>query len=122
GCPSIALRDGAGALRPFAAVNAQVGALPANCYTFFRDFPGGFTPRFGGVVRDASLVSGVRGTTAGGLRWDASASQGRSEVDFYIYNTVNASMGPIQPDGYRFNPGAYEQTETNFNLDLVKVF
>lgn len=121
GCPSIALRDAAGALRPFGAINSQVGALPANCYTFFRDFPGGFTPRFGGVVRDASLVSGVRGTTAGGLRWDASASQGRSEVDFYIYNTVNASMGPNQPDGYRFNPGAYEQTETNFNLDLVKV-
>ncbi len=122
GCPSIALRDAAGALRPFGAVNSQVGALPANCYTFFRDFPGGFTPRFGGVVRDAGLVSGVRGTTEGGLRWDASASQGRSEVDFYIYNTVNASMGPNQPDGYRFNPGAYEQTETNFNLDLVKVF
>jgi iron complex outermembrane receptor protein len=122
GCPSIALRDAAGALRPFSAVNSQVGALPANCYTFFRDFPGGFTPRFGGVVRDASLVTGVRGTTASGLRWDASASQGRSEVDFYIYNTVNASLGPNQPEGYRFNPGANEQTETNFNLDLVKVF
>lgn len=121
-CPTIALRDAAGNLRPFSAVNAQVGALPAHCYTFFRDFPGGFTPRFGGVVRDASLVTGVRGTTAGGLRWDASASQGRSEVDFYIYNTVNASLGPNQPDGYRFNPGAYEQIETNFNLDLVKVF
>jgi len=121
GCPSIALRDAAGNLRPFSAVNAQVGALPSNCYTFFRDFPGGFTPRFGGVVRDGSLVTGVRGTTAGGLRWDLSASQGRSEVDFYIYNTVNASMGPNQPEGYRFNPGAYEQTETNFNLDLVKV-
>lgn len=121
GCPSIALRDAAGNLRPFSAVNAQVTALPANCYTFFRDFPGGFTPRFGGVVRDGSLVTGVRGTTAGGLRWDLSASQGRSEVDFYIYNTVNASMGPNQPEGYRFNPGAYEQTETNFNLDLVKV-
>jgi len=120
-CPTIALRDAAGNLRPFSAVNAQVTALPANCYTFFRDFPGGFTPRFGGVVRDGSLVTGVRGTTAGGLRWDLSASQGRSEVDFYIYNTVNASMGPNQPEGYRFNPGAYEQTETNFNLDLVKV-
>ncbi len=120
-CPTIALRDAAGNLRPFSAVNAQVGALPANCYTFFRDFPGGFTPRFGGLVRDGSLVTGVRGTTAGGLRWDLSASQGRSEVDFYIYNTVNASMGPNQPEGYRFNPGAYEQTETNFNLDLVKV-
>lgn len=120
-CPTIALRDAAGNLRPFSAVNAQVSALPANCYTFFRDFPGGFTPRFGGVVRDGSLVTGVRGTTANGLRWDLSASQGRSEVDFYIYNTVNASLGPNQPDGYRFNPGAYEQTETNFNLDLVKV-
>lgn len=120
-CPTIALRDAAGNLRPFSAVNAQVTALPAHCYTFFRDFPGGFTPRFGGVVRDGSLVTGVRGTTAGGLRWDLSASQGRSEVDFYIYNTVNVSMGPNQPEGYRFNPGAYEQTETNFNLDLVKV-
>lgn len=121
GCPSIALRDAAGALRPFSTVNAEVLGLPANCYTFFRDFPGGFTPRFGGLVRDGSLVTGVRGITGNGLRWDVSASQGRSEVDFYIYNTVNASLGPNQPADYRFNPGAYEQTETNFNLDLVKV-
>lgn len=120
-CPTIALRDAAGNLRPFSAVNAQVTALPRNCYTFFRDFPGGFTPRFGGVVRDGALVSGVRGTTANGLRWDLSASQGRSEADFYIYNTVNASLGPNQPAGNRFNPGGYQQTETNFNLDLVKV-
>jgi iron complex outermembrane recepter protein len=122
GCPSIALRDGAGNLRPFSAVNTQVRALPSHCYTFFRDFPGGFTPRFGGIVRDSSLVTGVRGTTASGLRWDLSGSLGKSEVDFYIYNTVNASLGPNQPAGYRFNPGSYEQTEQNFNLDLVKVF
>jgi iron complex outermembrane receptor protein len=121
GCPRIALRGAGGALVPFSTVNAQVGALPANCFSFFDDYPGGFTPRFGGNVGDSSLVTGVRGTTASGLRYDVSGSLGRSEVDFYIYNTVNASLGPNQPAGNRFNPGGYQQTETNFNIDLVKV-
>ena len=87
-----------------------------NCFTFQEMFPGGFTPQFGGDARDASVVAGLRGHTHGGLRWDASAAMGRHAVDFFIRNTVNASLGPESPD--EFDPGVYGQTETNVNVDV----
>jgi iron complex outermembrane receptor protein len=117
-CPTIALRNPAGALIPFSTVNAQVTALPANCFTFLRGLPGGFTPRFGGIVRDTGLVAGARGEWDNGWRYDISASRGQSDVDFYLDNTINASLGPNQPSDRRFRPGSNTQTETNFNIDL----
>ena len=102
-----------------------------NCFTFQKMFPGGFTPQFGSYVSDASVVAGLRGTS-GRLSWDASAALGNSSLDFYMYNTVNASLGPDQPCSDKgtspavpdqpctpyFNPGIYDQLETNLNLDL----
>ena len=87
-----------------------------NCFTFQEMFPGGFTPQFGGDARDASLVAGLRGHARGGLRWDVSAALGRHAVDFFIRNTVNASLGPGSPD--EFDPGVYSQTEANVNVDV----
>lgn len=117
-CPAIALRDANGNLIPYATVNAAVTALPAECFTFLRQFPGGFTPRFGGEMKDAALTAGLRGLWGGSWHWDLSASHGRNEIDFYIVNTVNASLGPNQPAGLRFNPGGNVQTETNVNFDV----
>ena len=88
-----------------------------NCFSFQELFPGGFTPQFGGNVRDASVVAGLKGRTDGGLFWDASTSWGRNFVDFFIYNTVNAALGPQTPT--HFDPGYYDQEELNFNLDLT---
>jgi len=87
-----------------------------NCFVFNEMFPGGFTPRFGGVVHDASITSGIRGTTAADLNWEVSGSYGRNDVDFSIKNTVNASLGPQTPTS--FNPGDYTQQDINFNVDL----
>ena len=90
-----------------------------NCFTLQKLLPGGFTPRFGGKLTDVSLVSGVEGeadSKLGAFSWDFSASYGQNEVDFFIYNTVNASLGPDTP--LSFDPGAYIQTEVNFNVDL----
>jgi iron complex outermembrane receptor protein len=117
-CPTIALRDGNGNLIPYATVNAAVNALPSECFTFLRQFPGGFTPRFGGEMKDSAFTAGVKGLWGGSWHWDLSASYGRNEIDFYIVNTVNASQGPNQPAGLRFNPGGNVQTETNFNFDV----
>ena len=94
---------------------ARVLADP-NCFTFQEMFPGGFTPQFGGDVMDASVVAGVRGDTHNGLLWDVSASFGRHAIDFFIDNTVNASLGPASPS--RFDPGIYQQSEVNLNVDL----
>jgi iron complex outermembrane receptor protein len=119
-CPTIALRDADGNLIPYSVVGPQVDALPANCFTFLSQLPGGFTPRFGGEMKDASVVAGVKGMWGDGWHWDLSGSWGRNQIDFFMLNTVNASSGPVQPDGGRFEPGGNVQTETNFNFDVGK--
>ena len=48
--------------------------------------------------------------------WDASFSLGSSSVDFFIFDTVNASLGPATP--IEFDPGLYRQQDLAFNLDL----
>ncbi len=94
---------------------ARVSSDP-NCFSFRELFPGGFTPQFGGVVNDMSVVGGVRGVLANGLNWDASASYGAHESDFFFKNTVNASLGPETPT--EFDPGLYRQEDLNLNFDV----
>ncbi|NND58624.1 MAG: TonB-dependent receptor plug domain-containing protein, partial [Gammaproteobacteria bacterium] len=111
GCPTITITNDV----PDQAALNQVINDP-NCFTFQEIFPGGFTPRFGGDVSDAQIVAGVRGEMKNGLRWDVSASGARNEVDFFIRNTVNASLGPNTPTF--FNPGDYTQYEQAVNADF----
>ena len=115
GCPVVTVTNGV----PDQAALAQVFADP-NCFSFQEMFPGGFTPRFGGTVDDFSTAVGLRGEMDNGWAYDVSGYFGRSFVDFTIRNTVNASLGPDTPT--KFDPGAYEQVEKNFNVDLVKEF
>jgi len=122
GCPTIALRDGAGNLIPYSTVSAAVSALPSNCFSFLSMLPGGFTPRFGGKLEDSSIVAGAKGTWGSNWHWDVSASYGRNDIEFIIYNTVNASLGPDQPDGLYFRPGGNTQTEKGVNFDVGRDF
>ncbi|QCO67568.2 TonB-dependent receptor [Luteimonas yindakuii] len=117
-CPTVALRDADGNLIPYATVGAQVAALPDNCFTFLESLPGGFTPNFGGEMEDRAVTAGAKGMWAGSWSWDFSLSWGRNDVDFFLLNTVNASQGPEQPSGLRFNPGGNVQTERNVNFDV----
>ena len=112
GCPTVAITDD----RPDPAALAQVLADP-NCFTFQEIAPGGFTPSFSGVIADVSAVAGLRRTAANGLTWDASAGYGAHQADFFLYDTVNASLGPDTPRD--FDPGLYRQAEVNLNLDLA---
>jgi iron complex outermembrane recepter protein len=89
----------------------------AEFFTFQEMFPGGFTPRFGGEVFDYAVLGGLKGKLDNGVEWDLSASMGSNRVDFYINNTVNASLGPNTPTN--FDPGSYIQEETNLNLDVT---
>jgi iron complex outermembrane receptor protein len=131
GCPEVRVDPATGVVLDKTA-QQQVLSDP-NCFTFQKLFPGGFTPQFGSNVTDASAVAGLKGVS-GDLTWDASASWGKSNMDFYMYNTVNASLGPDQPCAGSdrelsfvvpdqpctpwFHPGIYDQQETNFNADL----
>ena len=110
-CPAIPVVDNV----PDAAALAAVEADP-NCFTLYSRFPGGFTPNFGGKLIDYSVVTGLRGLTGDGLTWDASVNLGSNDVDQFINNTVNASLGYDTPTA--FNPGAYRQEDVNLNFDL----
>ncbi len=93
-----------------------------NLFNFQEMFPGGFTPRFGAFMLDSSVVIGVKGTALGDtlgndLTWDLSGSFGRNHADFFIFNTVNASLGPDTPT--HFDPGDYIQTDYNLNFDVT---
>ena len=103
---------------PDAAALQQVEADP-NCFTLYSRFPGGFTPQFGGDLIDYSVVSGLRGFMSNGLTWDASIGIGRSKVEQFIFDTVNASVGYDTPTS--FTPGIYQQDELNLNFDVQYV-
>jgi iron complex outermembrane receptor protein len=113
-CPTITFGD-----KNFAQINAEVKALPSHCFAFFNSIPGGFTPRFGGIVTDAALAGGIKGEMDNGWSYDMSATYGRSEVEFYLRNTLNPSMGPNSPRA--FKPGAYVQQEQGLNYDMNKL-
>ena len=102
-----------------AALAAAITGLKAddNCFNFNETIPGGFTPRFGGTVTDTTFMMGLRGELENGLTWDVSAYRGENEGDFYINNTVNASLGENTPRN--FDPGLYRQTDVNFNADFT---
>ncbi len=101
------------------ALTSALAGLKAdeNCYNLNEDIPRGFTPRFGGTVTDTTFMMGLRGELENGLTWDVSAYRGEHEGDFYINNTVNASMGANTPRN--FDPGLYRQTDVNFNADFT---
>ncbi len=112
GCPALTVTDHVPDPMALAAIEAD-----PNCFTLYSRFPGGFTPQFGGDLTDSSIVAGVRGYLDSGMTWDLSVNVGNSEVDQFIYNTVNASLGYDTPTS--FNPGIYEQTDTNVNFDIT---
>ncbi len=93
-----------------------------NLFTFQEMFPGGFTPRFGAETVDSSVLVGIKGDAledalGSALSWDLSAYFGRHHADFFIFNTVNASLGPNTPT--EFDPGDYIQTDYNLNFDVT---
>ena len=116
-CPAGIPLTGNAGLIPDPTVLAQVTAS-ANCFSFIETIPGGFVPRFGGNNRDYSIAGGVRGQidVGNGLDYDLSITHGSNRTDFFINNTVNASLGPDTPRN--FIPGGQEQIETAINADF----
>ena len=98
-----------------------------DCFSFIDRFPGGFTPRFGGYVRDWSIAFGMRGdlessySLLNGWSYDVSAYFGENSVDYFMLNTINpqlADMRELIPTEYR--PGGVTQSEKTFNLDISR--
>ncbi|MGB5255870.1 MAG: TonB-dependent receptor [Woeseiaceae bacterium] len=117
-CPAGIPLTGTDGLIPDAGILALVTG-DANCFSFVETIPGGFVPRFGGDNEDMAIAVGLRGEFAlgTGLSYDFSVSNGSNRTDFFIRNTVNASLGQNTPRD--FIPGGQEQTETMVNADFV---
>ena len=115
GCPGY--DDPSGRIRVSKAADELFDWTPYPGCFFNERFPGGFTPKFGGEVSDASGVAGLRGESDSGLTYDLSYSIGESEAEFNIQNTINASLGLATPT--QFDLGSYTQTEQSLNLDMT---
>ncbi len=114
-CPSPTIPGSEGDSEALAAVMAN-----DNCFAFNERFPGGFTPRFGGVITDTSIAAGIRGALAHGdaeLSYDISMVLGKNHIDYELHKTVNASLGEDSP--VDFNLGSQIQTERVFNADFT---
>ena len=109
---------GAGGLTPDPTLLAAITA-DANCFSFIETIPTGFVPRFGGDNEDMSIALGIRGELGmgNGLGYDFSFYNGSNRTDFFIRNTINASLGPNTPRD--FIPGGQEQTETVVDAAFV---
>ena len=83
----------------------------------------GFTPFFDGDHRDLGFVAGYKGMWDDGTTYDFSVGYGEDELDFFLNNTVNPSIGlgadglPAQMD---FDVGALKQQEINVNADFTR--
>ncbi|MDE1148666.1 MAG: TonB-dependent receptor [Azospirillaceae bacterium] len=80
-------------------------------------YPNGFTPQEGIKYTDYQAVWGTRGHVGGDFDWDLSGSYGENESRFYLYNSINASMGPDSPTNFFL--GTQRQDEFNLNADGV---
>ena len=80
-------------------------------------YPAGFTPREGVRANDGQVVGGLRSTGSSRFTWDVSASFGINSSQFFLDNSINASLGPDSP--FNFNLGRQIQREFNLNADGV---
>ena len=121
-CPAIRIIDNVASPEDIASVQAD-----PNCESFITRFPGGFVPRFGGVIKDYGFALGVRGKLAD---WhvDLSGVYGRHNADFFMRHTLNTNL-LAHPDlditvaniPTDYNPGAYTETDYTINLDVSKL-
>ena len=89
---------------PYEFFQPDLNADYDGCFSFNRRFPGGFTPQFKGEVSDSAVTAGFRGLLDWDLTYDVSYTYGRSDIDYSIRDTVNASLGPDTPT--RFDLGS----------------
>lgn len=84
-------------------------------YNLHEIFPTGFSPKFGQDDTDMNFAAGLRSNRESALFWDLSASTGENEIDYFIRETINASLGSASPTAFR--AGVLTQSDLNLNAD-----
>ena len=86
-------------------------------FTFRSIYPTGFTPRFGTEYEDLHLSAGLGGVLSDNVTYDLTASFGKSTIDYFLNESLNASLGPNSPTSFYL--GQLQQRELTFNADFV---
>jgi iron complex outermembrane receptor protein len=90
----------------------------------YTGLPGGFTPFLDGDQEDSSFVVGVNGEFDSGMLYDFSFGYGKSELDYFLNNTVNGDLDLVgtcpscEISQMGFDVGGYAQREINLNADF----
>ena len=85
-------------------------------------YPDGFLPLIQPRVADTALTTGARGQVSTWY-YDLSAAYGQNEFDFYVTDSLNASLGPqMPPNQTRFYAGSLGDQQLTANLDLSRRF
>jgi iron complex outermembrane receptor protein len=103
-----------------AVTDTPVRLQDGSVWKFSNIFPAGFTPQFAGRVKDASGTVGYRDTIPMGdseLNYDLSGRYGRSQIDYYMSNTVNPSLGMDSPR--KFHSYGFLNEEAALNADTT---
>lgn len=102
---------------PANTVTCPAGGFVTGGATFkFNElYPAGFTPRFVGETEEMYGVLGYKGSF-GELNFDVSGTLARNKLTLSMYNSLNASFGPLTQTEFEF--GDLIQKEFNLNLDL----
>ena len=113
GCPSVPSNDAA-------EYSNDIADLPKNCFMFNEKFPGGFTPRFGGTVRDWSGAVGIRGEISD-WHYDLSAVFGQHSTEFFMRQTINPQLAALRTNiPTNYTPGTYTERDRVINLDFSR--
>ena len=83
-------------------------------------YPEGFLPLIQPRVLDTSLTGGVRGTAAGWF-YDASAGYAENTFDFYVTDSLNTSLGPVN-NQTKFYAGSLGDDQLTANVDFSRQF
>jgi len=104
---------------PAATATCPAGGFvrDANTFLFSSIYPAGFTPRFVGVTKERFGTVGWKGSVNGGLTWDLSGTLAKNTLALSMYQSLNASYGPLSQTSFQF--GTLSQKERNLNLDMT---
>lgn len=93
--------------------------LPNQSRTVTDIYPNGFLPEINSNIADQSLGAGIRGVYNS---WEVDFSNvyGRNSFDYFITNTLNASLGAASPTS--FNAGGFSFEQNTANLDVRRFF
>ncbi|MDQ7091927.1 MAG: TonB-dependent receptor [Methylococcales bacterium] len=81
-------------------------------------YPNGFLPIIAPEMMNYTTTTGIKGEIDNGLKWDLSHTVGGNQLDYYVKNSLNTSLGTKSPR--TFDSGGLSSRQHTTTLDLFK--